>query len=282
MHDDREQAGQRAMAAFGLAGTLSVAMLLAGLPLVSMGIVAVATTAFVVATKASAAARALRSAALPPPEAIVAFDLREVYRAILALYGEIERGIACTRRLRSAIDPMLERCMAAVEMCGRMALLSNPLEHHLDAHDPRALRVEIERLGARCAATTDEDAGRVLRAAIAARTRELANLEQMTVMRERIVARLELCRATLSAFAATIMKLHVADEEQAAMAAGTVTDNLDTVAEKLEILETVLGVEPEIVTALPPASAPSSEPPAASATAAATEAPSASATPPAT
>jgi hypothetical protein len=265
VHDDREQAGQRAMAAFGLAGTLSIAMLLAGLPLVSMGIVAVATTVFVVATKASAAARALRSAALPPPEAIVAFDLREVYRAILALYGEIERGIACTRRLRSAIDPMLERCMAAVEMCGRMALLSNPLEHHLDAHDPRALRVEIERLGARCAATTDEDAVRVLRAAIAARTRELANLEQMTVMRERIIARLELCRATLAAFAATIMKLHIADEEQAAVATGSVTDHLDTVAEKLEILETVLGVEPEIVTALPPASS-AAEPAAVSAT----------------
>jgi hypothetical protein len=103
-------------------------------------------------------------------------------------------------------------------------------------------------------------------------------------MRERIVARLELCRATLAAFAATIMKLHVADEEQAAVATGSVTDHLDTVAEKLEILETVLGVEPEIVTALPPASAPSSapEPPAASATAAATAASSASATPPAT
>jgi hypothetical protein len=268
-HDDREQAGQRAMAAFGLAGALSVAMLLAGLPLVSMGIVALATTVFVVATKASAAARALRSAALPPPEAIVAFDLREVYRAILALYGEIERGIAGTRRLRSAIDPMLERCMAAVEMCGRMALLSNPLEHHLDAHDPRALRVEIERLGARCAATADEDVVRVLRAAIAARTRELANLEQMTVMRERIVARLELCRATLAAFSATIMKLHIADEEQAAVATSSVTDHLDTVAEKLEILETVLGVEPEIITALPAAST-TAEPAAASATPSAT------------
>jgi len=257
--EDREQAGQRAMAAFGLAGTLSLAMLLAGLPLVSMGIVAAATTAYVIASKASAAARALRSAALPPPEAIVAFDLREAYRGILALYGEVERGIACTRRLRSAIDPMLERCMATVELCGRMALLSNPLEHHLDAHDPRALRVEIERLGARCAATTDEDAAKVLRAALAARKRELANLEQMTVMRERIAARFELCRATLSAFSATIMKLHITDEEQAASAIGSVADHLESVAEKLEILEAVLGVEPELVAMLPAPTAEASE-----------------------
>jgi hypothetical protein len=255
--EDRELVGQRAVAGFGLAGTLSIAMLLAGLPMVSMGIVALATTAYIVATKASAAARAFRSAALPPPEAIAAFDLREAYRAVLALYGEVERGIACMRRLRSAIDPMLERCMAAVELCGRLALLSNPLEHHLDVHDPRVLRVEIERLNARCAATTDEEAARVLSAAIAARMRELANLEQMAVMRERIAARLELCRATLASFAATIMKLHIADEEQAAVATGSVAEHLESVADKLEILESVLGVEPEVVAALPasPASA---------------------------
>jgi hypothetical protein len=267
--DDRELVGQRAIAGLGLAGTLSIAMLLAGLPIVSMGIVALATTAYIVATKAAAAARALRSAALPPPEAIAAFDLREAYRAVLALYEEVERGIACTRRLRSAIDPMLERCMAAVELCGRMALLSNPLEHHLEVHDPRVLRVEIERLTTRCAATTDEEAARVLRAAIAARMRELANLEQMTVMRERIAARLELCRATLAAFAATIMKLHIADEEQAAIAAGSVSEHLENVADKLEILESVLGVEPEVVAALPASEAAATKPESASETAAA-------------
>jgi hypothetical protein len=251
--DDRELVGQRAIAGFGLAGTMSVVMLLAGLPMVSMAIVALATTAYIVATKAAAAARALRSAALPPPEAIAAFDLRESYRAVLALYEEVERGIASTRRLRSAIDPMLERCMAAVELCGRMALLSNPLEHHLDVHDPRVLRVEIERLNARCAAITDEESARVVRATIAARMRELANLEQMMVMRERIAARLELCRATLAAFSATIMKLHIADEEQAAIAAGSVAEHLENVSDKLEILESVLGVEPEPIAMLPAA-----------------------------
>ena len=248
--DDRELVGQRAIAGFGLAGTLSIVMLLAGLPMMSMGIVALATTAYIVATKAAAAARALRSAALPPPEAIAAFDLRESYRAVLALYEEVERGIASTRRLRSAIDPMLERCMAAVELCGRMALLSNPLEHHLDVHDPRVLRADIERLNARCAAIADEEAARVVRATIAARMRELANLEQMMVMRERIAARLELCRATLAAFSATIMKLHIADEEQAAIAAGSVSEHLENVSDKLEILESVLGVEPESVATL--------------------------------
>ena len=249
--ESRELSAQRVMAALGLAGTLSVAMLLAGMPLISMGIVAAVSTVFAVRSKASSAARALRSASLPAPEAVMALDLRDAYRGILMLYDEIERGIASTRRLRSALDPILERCMAAVELCGRLALLSNPLQHHLDVHDPRVLRTELEQLRARCEATTDEDAASVLRGAIVARTRELANVDQLVVMRERFHARLEICRAALSAFAATIVKLHVADEEQIAVGTGSLNDHLDGVTDKLEILESVLAVEPETVKALP-------------------------------
>jgi hypothetical protein len=241
----RELAPQRVMAALGLAGTLSIAMLLAGMPLIAMGIVAAVSTAFAVRSKGSSAARALRSAALPAPEAILPLDLRDAYRGILASYDEVERGIASARRLRSEIDPILERCMASVELCGRLALLANPLQHHLEVHDPRVLRTELEHLGARCEATTDEDAARMLRGAIAARTRELANLDQMVVMRERIHARLESCRAAFSAFAAVIVKLHVAEEEQLAMAGGSPTEQLDGVTATLEILEAVLAVEPD-------------------------------------
>lgn len=251
VQERRELATQRVMAALGLAGTLSIAMLLAGMPLIAMGIVAAVSTVFAVRSKASSAARALRTAALPAPEAVVALDLREVYRGILAVYEEIEHGVASARRLRSAIDPILERCMASVELCGRLAMLANPLQHHLDVHDPRVLRTEIERLQARCDAVADEDTAKVLRGAIAARTRELANLDQMAVMRDRIHARLETCRAAFAAFAATIVKLHVTDEEQLAMASGSLNDNLDGVTDKLEILESVLGVEPEPAKALP-------------------------------
>jgi uncharacterized protein YhaN len=247
----REAATQRVMAALGLAGAVSVAMLVAGMPLIAMGIIATVSTVFAVRAKASSAARALRTAALPAPEAVVSLELREVYRGILAVYEEIEHGVASARRLRSAIDPILERCMASVELCGRLAMLANPLQHHLDVHDPRVLRTDIERLQGRCDAITDEEAVKVLRGAIAARTRELANLDQMTVMRDRIHARLETCRAAFAAFAATIVKLHVTDEEQLAMASGSLSDHLEGVTDKLEILESVLGVEPEPSKPLP-------------------------------
>lgn len=250
----RELVTQRAMAALGLAGALSIAMLLAGMPLISMGIVATIGTLFAIRSKAAAAARALRQAALPTPEGISSVDLREVYRGILVTYEEIERGVASARRLRSAIDPILERCMTALEMCGRLAVLANPLQHHLAAHDPGALRAEIGRLQARCDGATDEDVGKVLRGAITARRRELANLDHMAVMRDRIHARLEVCRASFAAFAATVVKLHVADEEQLAVAAGTLDEHLDGVSDKLEIMEAVLEVEPEADKPLAPSS----------------------------
>ena len=251
--EKRELATQRVIATLGLAGTLSIAMLLVGMPLISMGIVAAVSTVFALRSKAASAARALRQASLPTPEAVASGELREVYRGILATYEEIERGVTNARRLRASIGPILERCMTAVEMCGRLALLANPIQHHLAVHDPKALRTEIERLQARCDSLTDEDAAKALRAAIAARTRELANLDHMAVMRDRIHARLEVCRASFAAFAATVVKLHVADEEQFAVAAGTLHDHLDGVSDKLEIMESVLGVEPE-VTSKPPAS----------------------------
>jgi uncharacterized protein YhaN len=236
---------QRVIAALGLAGTLSIAMLLVGMPLISMGIVAAASTVFVVRSKAAAAARALRQAALPMPEAVASLELREVYRGILATYEEIERSVTDARRLRSAIGAILERCISAIEMCGRLALLANPLHHHLAVHDAKGLRAEIGRLQARCDGLADEDAAKVLRGAVAARKRELANLDHMAVMRDRIHARLEVCRASFAAFAATVVKLHVADEEQLGLATGTLNEHLDGVSDKLEIMESVLGVEPE-------------------------------------
>jgi hypothetical protein len=248
--DERELATQRLNAGLGLAGTLSLAMLVAGMPLIAMGIIVVTSSVLALRSRASSAGRALRVAALPLPEGIVAFELREVFRAILASYDEIERGIASAHRLRSAIDPVLERCMGAVELCGRLALLANPLQHHLDVHDPRVLRGQLEHLVARCEATTDDDAASVLCGAIVARTRELANLDQLAVMRDRIHARLEICRAALAAFASTIVKLHVADEVQLALASGSLDDHLDGVADKLDILESVLAFEPEVVGAL--------------------------------
>ena len=245
--EEREHSGQRVMAAFGLAGTLSVAMLLAGMPMISMGIIAVASACFAFASRVSSALPALPAVTRVAPEAIIAVDLRDAYRSILASYDEIERAVTHARRLRSAMVPILERCLSAVELCGRMALLANPLQRHLDAHDPAVLKTDLESLRARCAATTDDDTARVLRSAVAARMRELASVEQIAVTRDRIHARLELCRAALSAFAATIVKLRASDEEQLVLAAGTVVEHLDGAGDELEILESVLTVDAETV-----------------------------------
>src|SRR5262249_50689506 len=150
--------------------------------------IAAASACFAFAARASSALPALPSLTRLAPEAIAAVELRDTYRAILVSYDEIERVVKNARRLRSAMVPLLERCVAAVELCGRMAVLANPLQRHLDAHDPRVLKTDLESLRARCEATTDEDTARVLRGALAARTRELASVEQIAVTRDRIHA----------------------------------------------------------------------------------------------
>jgi hypothetical protein len=65
----------------------------------------------------------------------------------------------------------------------------------------------------------------------------------MDAMRDRIHARLELVRAALESFAATVVRLHVVGEEQVTLAEESVVDQLDGVGAELDVLETALAMD---------------------------------------
>jgi hypothetical protein len=230
--------------AMGVAGLASIGLFLVGMPLVSMGLLAVlATSGVVIASRGIATPGRTRLDPLVP-ETIASIELRETYRSILGAYAEIERVVDDAPRLGPAIAPVLERCVAAVRLCGKLALLANPLQRSLDVHDANVIRSEVDRLRARLELTSDEQIACTLSYAVAARVRELATREQTALMRDRIHARLELCRAALVSFAATITTLHVAEEEQLALAAGTVIEHLEGVGEDLELFESAFTLDP--------------------------------------
>lgn len=227
------------LAAFGVAALLSVSWFLVGVPLASICVIASLLALVLASTSCNECAR--RPLALP--EGIVSIELRETYRLIVVAQAEVERAVADAPRLRSVVEPVLERCTSAVQICERLALLANPLQRYLDAHDVGAIRDELERLRLRTEAATDEQVASALGHAIAARTNQLAAHEQISTMRERIHARLELCRAALASFAASLVRLQVADEEQIVLAAGTVTEHLDGIGDELESLESVITLD---------------------------------------
>jgi DNA-directed RNA polymerase subunit K/omega len=230
----------RSLAVFGIAGLFAIGVFLAGLPLVSMGVIAaIAGSGLVLGSRAVRS----RGAANEPlrPETIVSIDIRETYRAILIAFGDLERTIAEAPRLRSPMRPVLERCAAAVRLCGEMARSSNPLQRYLDAHDPAIIGAELDRLRTRAEAATDERAVTSLGHAAAARARQLATRDEIAVARDRIHARLELVGAALESFAAMVVKLEVVDDDQFACAGETVADHLDGAGEDLEVVESALG-----------------------------------------
>jgi hypothetical protein len=62
-------------------------------------------------------------------------------------------------------------------------------------------------------------------------------------MRDRIQARLDLVRAALESFSATIVKLRVAGEEQQLLSRDSMIDELDGVDDELEVLEAELALD---------------------------------------
>jgi len=122
-------------------------------------------------------------------------------------------------------------------------VLSNPLQRYIDAHDRKHTRADLDRLRERSEATTDESTVEALGRAAAARTRQLETHDQIVKMRERIQARLELVRAALESFSATIVKLRVAGEEQMILSGDSVMDHLEGVDDELELLEAELAID---------------------------------------
>jgi hypothetical protein len=138
---------------------------------------------------------------------------------------------------------VLTRCDAAVRQCGRLATLGNPLQRYLEVHDRAQTCADLERLRRQCAAAGDPPTGDALGRAASARARQLETHDQIVALRDRLQARLELVRAALESFAATLVRLRVAGEEQRILSGDAVTDHLDGVGDELDKLEIDLEAE---------------------------------------
>lgn len=234
------------MCGFAFTSMLSVVLFLAGMPLISMAVLAVTGVSTIVLESAlSARRRRLGGSAEEPsvPEAIVSLETRDTYRAILTAYADIRCVLGEAASLRGARAAVLQRCDAAVRQCGHLALLSNPLQRYLDAHDRTRTCADLERLRQRSEAAGDAPTGDALGRAAAARARQLETHDQIAGMRERIQARLELARAALESFSATVVKLRVAGDEHLVLSGDPVMDQLDGVGDELEVLETELALD---------------------------------------
>jgi hypothetical protein len=234
------------MCGFAFTSMLSVVLFLAGMPLISMGVLAITGVSTIILESALVSRRRRTGAAvedLEPPELIVSLEARDAYRAIVGAYGDIRRALGETASLRASQPSVLERCESAVRQCGRLAVLSNPLQRYLDGHDRKRAQDDLDRLRGRSEAATDESTVDALGRAITARTRQLETHDQILRMRDRIQARLDLVRAALDSFSATIVKLRVAGEEQQLLAGDSVIDELDGVDDELEVLEAEIALD---------------------------------------
>lgn len=217
----------------------SLALLLGGLPVISTVVVAIASVSGI-ALLAALPGNGTRRREVAAPETIASFEIRQTYRGILVALADIERAAAAAPGLATAAAPVIERSTQAVQQCGRLAMMANPLQHYLDGHDPAWMRAEVDRLSARTELANDARTSATFARATAARARQLTTYDELRTMRDRIHARLELVQAALDTFAAQLVKLQVLEDEQLALAGVSVTDELDGVTEELELLETAL------------------------------------------
>lgn len=231
-----------ALCGLGATVLLAMAFLTAGLPVLSMCMLAFAgVSSFVFGSATELSGDAPRHAVAP--EDIVSIEVRAQYQAILLDFAEIERTLARAPRLIGSLASVIERCRAAVALSGQIALLANPIQHYLDGHDPAHVRAALDRLRARVAVTSDDVAVGTLQHAAAARVRQLMILRQLAASRDRVAARLELVHAALEGFAATIVKLQALEEEQLVLAGDPVTDQIEVINSDLEALESALESE---------------------------------------
>jgi hypothetical protein len=234
------------MCGFAFTSMLSVVLFLAGMPLLSMAVLAITGVSTIVLESAVSARRrrlGLTAEDLEPPELVVALETRDTYRAILSAYGDIRRVLGDAAPILSSQSAVLGRCDAAVRQCGRLAVLSNPLQRYLDAHDRTQTRVDLDRLRVRSESTSDAPTAEALNRAASARARQLETHDQIVAMRDRIQARLELVRAALESFVATIVKLRVAGEEQMILSGESMMQHLESIGDELEVLEVELALD---------------------------------------
>jgi hypothetical protein len=222
-----------------LAGTSAIALFLAGLPVLSMVMVALTFLGAVVLPLPSML-RPSQHRDILAPELVASPEVRTVYRSILAALDEIDGALARAPKLKSSVGPVIERCHAVVAMSGRLAWLANPLNNYLVTHDRTVADSDLVRLRTRTEAAGDDVIASALGNAAAARARQLATHDEIATMHYRVLARLELVLAALESFAALVVKLQFVEEEQVALAGGSVAEQLAGVGEELGVLESAL------------------------------------------
>jgi hypothetical protein len=221
-----------------VAGLVSTTLFIGGLPIAAMLVMIVWLIAGLVV-----GARRAKQPQIAAPEMIRWPEARHTYRAMLNAFSEIEDVVSRAPRTRPATLRIVERCRSAVEMCGRMALVLEPLQRYLEHHDPDASRAELDRLRMRRSACLDEATRNVLDQAAVARQHQLAACGELQAMRERILARFELVHATFEAFAGLLVKLEASEEEQVARGDDTLDDQLASIDSDLHAIEAVLADE---------------------------------------
>jgi hypothetical protein len=159
------------------------------------------------------------------PESVLSQEIREAYRAILSAFAELDRAVAEAPQLRASVAPSLERCRTAVAFSGQMAQHASWLQLYLDRHDPVHLRAELERTRV----PRGDATGVALSHTAAARARQLARYNEIAEQRDLIRARLELVRAAIESFTATVVKLCGEDRKRHLLGGSPVVAQLDEV-----------------------------------------------------
>ncbi|HEU4733205.1 MAG TPA: hypothetical protein VFT22_35175 [Kofleriaceae bacterium] len=229
-----------ALCGFGATALLAMGFLAAGLPMISVCMLAISgVSSFVVGSALGLASTAQEQPPWVIPDDIASSEVRATYRSILLGIREVEDALHDAPRLRSSLASALERCRASVELAGRTALVANPLQRYLERHDASHVRSALDRLRAR-AMSADQGAAGAWNQAVIARERQLVTIDQIRAKRDEICARLELIHAALDGFAAAIVRLQALDDEQVVLAGESVIDQLAEITDDLEVLETAL------------------------------------------
>lgn len=173
-------------------------------------------------------------------EEILAHDLRAAYLSILEAHEELRLALVAAPALQDYLRGAYERCAAAVQSAGRLALLGNPI-HRYDATHDRTRMVEAQRSAVALAeAAADPVAARAFRESAAARRRQIDTHDGLHAARERIGARLELVRVTIETLVTQTVKLAVMDREQLELAGEPLSAQLASINDEVATLEAAL------------------------------------------
>jgi len=153
------------------------------------------------------------------------------YRALLTAQAELAETLSARRDTSALSVSLLDRSRDTVVDCGQLALTTNASASYLAHHHRETLAAEAQRLRDQADTTPDAETSRTLDAAATAVAGQLAMLDELVALRDRVHARLELATASLRAVTARVVKLNTLDDASLAPSdtdhAGDMTRTLD-------------------------------------------------------